>query len=192
MAWLVDYGFVELSGDGSGDGDATLTARGSACAAFADGHPLIVGTIIADGWLPQLSQAEVCAWLCLFIKDSRLAEIDSKEQPLPKPSAALQEVFGATFELAEILEVELNTNLSLIMLDWCEHKDITRIANWIEGHLLGTFVKTVMRIISYIDVCKEVLLGLGEYETHNALDNHTDLLLGGLVTNESLYLSLAD
>ena len=106
----VDYGFVELSGDGSGDGDATLTARGSACAAFADGHPLIVGTIIADGWLPQLSQAEVCAWLCLFIKDSRLAEIDSKEQPLPKPSPALQEVFGATFELAEILEVELNTN----------------------------------------------------------------------------------
>ena len=106
----VDYGFVELSGDGSGDGDATLTARGSACAAFADGHPLIVGTIIADGWLPQLSQAEVCAWLCLFIKDSRLAEIDSKEQPLPKPSPALQEVFGATFELAEILEVQLNTN----------------------------------------------------------------------------------
>jgi hypothetical protein len=176
---------VEHSGDGSGDGSGTLTARGSACAAFADGHPLIVGTIIADGWLPQLSQAEVrhskygrskygrskyshskssgcrnsarsrcargcasiltmatpsttlltmagvraavplyllwlhlvphyllwqvCAWLCLFIKDSRLAEVDSKEQPLPKPSAALQEVFGATFELAEILEVQLNT-----------------------------------------------------------------------------------
>ena len=52
-------------------------------------------------------------------------------------------MFGATFELADILEVELNTNLSLIMLDWCEHKDIKRIANWIEGHLLGTFVKTV-------------------------------------------------
>ena len=26
----------------------------------------------------------------------------------------------------------------------------------------------------------------------SALDNHTDLLLGGLVTNESLYLRLAD
>ena len=36
-----------------------------------------------------------------------MAEIDSKEQPLPKPSAALQEVFGATFELAEILEVAI-------------------------------------------------------------------------------------
>ena len=63
----------------------------------------------------------MCAWLCLFIKDSRLDEIDSKEQPLPTPSAALQEVFGATFELADILEVELNTNLSRIMLDWCAH-----------------------------------------------------------------------
>jgi hypothetical protein len=49
-----------------------------------------------------------------------------------------------------------------------------------------------MRIISYVDVTREVLLGLGEYEAHNALDNHTDLLLGGLVTNESLYLRLAD
>ena len=56
MAWLVDYGFVEPSREG-GDGCGTLTARGNACAAFADGHPLIVGTIIADGWLPQLSQA---------------------------------------------------------------------------------------------------------------------------------------
>ena len=44
----------------------------------------------------------------------------------------------------------------------------------------------------YVDVVREVLLGLGEYELHNALDNHTDLLLGGLVTNESLYLRLAD
>ena len=63
-------------------------------------------------WLhlvPHYLLWQVCAWLCLFIKDSRLAEVDSKEQPLPKPSAALQEVFGATFELAEILEVQLNT-----------------------------------------------------------------------------------
>lgn len=38
----------------------------------------------------------------------------------------------------------------------------------------------------------QVLLGLSEYEVYNRLDNHMDLLLGGLVTNESLYLRLAD
>ena len=30
------------------------------------------------------------------------------------------------------------------------------------------------------------------YEAHNKLDNHMELLLGGLVTNESLYLRIAD
>ena len=79
-----------------------------------------------------------------------------------------------------------------MMLDWTTHKDITRIAHWIDPHLLGSFVKAVMRVASYIEVVKEVLLGLGMYETHNKLDNHMDLLLGGLVTNESLYLRLAD
>jgi len=200
FAWLADYGFVEgggasegAEGVGGGGAYASLTARGAACAAFADGHPLILGTIIADGWLKQLTQAEVCAWLCLFLKDGRVKGLEEIEsQPLPKPSAKLLEVFAATDELAEILEVELDRTLALIMLDWVATKDIARIANWIEAPLLGTFVKAVMRIISYVDVVKDVLLGLGEYEGHNALDNHTDLLLGGLVTNESLYLRLAE
>ena len=39
---------------------------------------------------------------------------------------------------------------------------------------------------------EEVLLGLQNYELHNELDHHMELLLGGLVTNESLYLRLAD
>ena len=37
-----------------------------------------------------------------------------------------------------------------------------------------------------------MLLGLNEFELFNRLDHHTDLLLGGLVTNESLYLRLAE
>ena len=74
----------------------------------------------------------------------------------------------------------------------CEKKDITRIAQWIDPHLLGTFVKAVMRVVSYIDIVREVLLGLGKYEAHNKLDNHLETLLGGLVTNESLYLSMAN
>jgi len=58
--------------------------------------------------------------------------------------------------------------------------------------MLGTFVKAVMRVVTYIEVLKEVLLGLGQYEVHNRLDNHHDALLGGLVTNVSLYLAMAD
>jgi len=184
MGWLGDYGFVDEAG--------LLTARGRSCAAFADGHPLIIGTIIADGWLEQLSPGEICAWLCLFLKESRGTDLSESELRPPVPSAALEEVLGETDGLGEILEIELERTLMLMMLDWTTNKDIKRIAMWVDPHMLGTFVKAVMRVASYIDVVKEVLLGLGAYETHNKLDNHMDLLLGGLVTNESLYLRIAD
>uniref|UniRef100_A0A7S3ERY1 ATP-dependent RNA helicase Ski2/MTR4 C-terminal domain-containing protein n=1 Tax=Haptolina ericina TaxID=156174 RepID=A0A7S3ERY1_9EUKA len=185
FAWLTDYAFIA-------DDVGTLTARGRACAAFSDGHPLILGTIISDNWLQQLSLGEVCAWLCLFLRDARVQELDTSVVQPPKPSAAFEEVIAATKELATILEVEIDINLSLMMLDWVQHKDITRVAQWVDPHMLGSFVKAVMRVASYLDVVKEVLIGLNEYLVHNKLDNHMDLLLGGLVTNESLYLRLAD
>ena len=93
---------------------------------------------------------------------------------------------------ANLSQVELDRTLTLMMLDWTTHKDITRIAQWVDPHMLGSFVKAVMRVASYLDVTKEVLLGLGMYEAYNSVDNHMALLLGGLVTNESLYLRIAD
>lgn len=76
------------------------------------------------------------------------------------------------------------------MLDWVEHKDIKRISQWVDASSLGAFVKSVMRIVTYVDVVKEVALGLGQFEVHNQLDNHLDKLVGGLVTNDSLYLNM--
>jgi hypothetical protein len=172
-----------------------LTPRGRACAAFADGQPLIMGTIVSDGWLARLSLPDACAWVCLFLRERRLqataAEAAAAElpplspelqvgfaprewstQPHPRPrlpcltstnppdafytggtspsppplscppakatahasafsppfpraglpplSAPLssQEVYAATVELGEILDVEFDTTLSKMMLDW--------------------------------------------------------------------------
>jgi len=125
-------------------------------------------------------------------KDTKAKDKQGNEVVLPTPSPALLETYGYTDELAQILEVELDRHLGLLMLDWCTHKDLSRIACWIEPALLGTFVKAVMRVVSYSEVLKEVVLGLGFYEVHNRLDNHHEGLLGGLVTNESLYLALAE
>uniref|UniRef100_A0A7S0LTH6 ATP-dependent RNA helicase Ski2/MTR4 C-terminal domain-containing protein n=1 Tax=Coccolithus braarudii TaxID=221442 RepID=A0A7S0LTH6_9EUKA len=187
--WLEQFGFIA---SGTAADVAALTARGRACAAFADGQPLIIGTIISDGWLTQLSLPEVCAWLCLFLQERRLASTAKSAVELPDPPPSLQEVMSQTFALGEMLEVELDPTLSMMMLDWCTHKDITRVASWLDAHMLGVFVKAVLRVVSYVDVVREVLLGLNDYEAYNKLDHHTDLLLGGLVTNESLYLRMGD
>ena len=184
--WLFEYRFIA---DPNALGPAALTPRGRACAAFADGHPLIIGTIISDGWLAQLELKEVCAWLCLFLSERKL-ETRAADIEFPTPSPALAEVFDETDQLAEMLEVELEQTLALMMLDWCEHKDIRRIAMWLDPHMLGIFVKAVLRVVSYLDIAKEVLTGLNDYEVLNRLDHHTALLMGGLVTNESLYLRI--
>jgi len=187
VSWLSEYGFIE-------DAVGHLTPRGKACAAFADGEPLIIGTIISDGWLAQLSAAEIMAWLCMFLKDGTRGaqDVTQSDLPPPRPSAAFEEVLQETEALAEMLEVVLDRNLTLMMLDWVTHKDIQHIATWIDPHMLGTFVRAVMRVVSYIDVVREVCLGLQQYETHNRLDNHMDMLFGGLVTNESLYLRMSN
>ena len=183
--WLEYAAFVDANGE--------LTPRGRCAAAFADGEPLIVGTCIADGALKALTLQEVCAWICLFIPDRS----GNAEDPLPGDSAKPSPNLLATCAYADELALQLDQDppprrLMGMMLDWAATKDIHRVARCVDPHLLGSFVKSVMRVLSYVDVVREVLLGLGEYETHNALDHHTDALVCGLVTNESLYLRIEE
>ena len=58
----------------------------------------------------------------------------------------------------------LDRALGLLVLDWVEQKDTKRIAMWIEPSLLGTFVKSIMRIVmSYVGMVREVVaLSLGQ------------------------------
>ena len=128
----------------------------------------------------------MCAWVCLFLQERKAVSVENFE--LPELSEELRAVCEHTDELGEMFEIEFDRTLTRMMLDWCTHKDIGRIAQCLDAHMLGVFVKTVLRVVSYLDVTREVLLGLNEFELFNRLDHHTDLLLGGLVTNESLYL----
>jgi hypothetical protein len=64
--WMMQKGFI--AEDSTQSSGYKLLARGQACAAFADGYPLVLGTVIADGYLEKLSFAEICAWLSLFLR----------------------------------------------------------------------------------------------------------------------------
>ena len=66
------------------------------------GEPLIIGTIISDGWLAQLQPHEICAWLCLFLQERRAIEVDGFE--LPVMSEALHAAVEHTDKLGELFE----------------------------------------------------------------------------------------
>ena len=61
-----------------------------------------MGSVIADGWLQDLSTAEVCAWICLFLQERRAIEVDGFE--LPVMSEALHAAVEHTDKLGELFE----------------------------------------------------------------------------------------
>jgi hypothetical protein len=85
--------------------------------------------------------------------------------------------------------VTLNYDTGSIMHLWANTKDIYRICEYVDTSQLGVFVRVVLRVISYLDEMKPVLLGLEKYELYNRLENHHDRLLCGIVTNQSLYVN---
>mmetsp|Transcript_15985 Transcript_15985/g.43269 ORF Transcript_15985/g.43269 Transcript_15985/m.43269 type:complete len:835 (-) Transcript_15985:152-2656(-) len=194
QSWLLGMGFIEpdpaVLKDSGVPGQA-LTPRGYACTCFTDGHPLIMGTVIADGRLEKLTLPEIAAWLSTFMSEAYKFK-DPEARDLLVPSARLEQAWAASFELAKELGVELDKTLGLHMLDWCLHRDIARITKKIRPSMLGLFVKAVAQVVAFIDTLKEVLLGMGFYKTYNKLENHSDALMGGIVTTMSLYLATAD
>ena len=65
---------------------------------------------------------------------------------LPELSEALRAAVEETDKLGEMFEQEFDRTLSRMMLEWCLHKDIRRIAQCLDPHMLGVFVKTVLRL----------------------------------------------
>eukprot|EP00930_Biecheleria_cincta_P033780 TRINITY_DN23394_c0_g1_i2.p1 TRINITY_DN23394_c0_g1~~TRINITY_DN23394_c0_g1_i2.p1 ORF type:complete len:203 (+),score=27.50 TRINITY_DN23394_c0_g1_i2:255-863(+) len=151
-----------------------------------------MGPVIAEGYLESLELDEICAWICMFLGkhqlDDRALAIEGSD--LPVPSHALTIACDYSDKLAASLEVELDRTMGLLVLDWMRNKDLMRVARFIDAALLGDFIKTVMRLLSYVEHIREAFLGLGAYESFNRCDNYSDKLLGGLVSNESLYLHM--
>ena len=88
IEWLLQKGF--LRPDAAQPSGFLLLPRGKACAAFADGHPVVVGTVIADGYLEGLTFGEVCAWISLFLRETKVKDASKQGLFLPKQSEKLQ------------------------------------------------------------------------------------------------------
>eukprot|EP00964_Phaeocystis_antarctica_P024856 scaffold13930_cov65-Phaeocystis_antarctica.AAC.3 len=62
------------------------------------------------------------------------------------------------------LTLSLTLTLTLTpTLTRCLHKDIGRIAQCLDPHMLGVFVKTVLRVVSYLDVTRETTARLASH-----------------------------
>ena len=160
------------------DNETSITIMGKVASGLSDGEPLLRAKIIAEGYLNHASFEEIASWLACFTDEIR---------PIQLPeSIQYTQLMNTTYEIDKELELPYETGLLVYL--WCQHKDIKEICGCIDVSQLGMFVKSILRVMSYMEEMKKVLLGLEMYEVYNKLDNHQEKLMDGIVTNKSLYV----
>ncbi len=178
-SWLLKYDYITDNND--------YTYKGLIASKLYDGSPLIRGDIIASKYLENLTFAEIVGFLALFTDDVRISETQVIE--LPKMSSNFENIYNRCLEMGEELNYRIHYNTSILLHEWALNKDIYIISRYLDISQIGVFVRVILRVISFIDELKNILLGLNNYELYNLLENHHDRLLNNVVTNKSLYIN---
>lgn len=175
--WLNQHEFIDSSNE--------LTIKGKVASGLSDGEPLLRSTMLVQDMVKKATFEEIVSWLACFTETIR------PNQPLPSYSYPLEDMmtYMETWEKPYLCSKQINYDTGLLMYIWTQGKKISDIMPFIDIGQFGTFIKAVLRVISFIDEMKPVLLGLQQYEVYNLLDNHHTKLLDGIVTNRSLYVN---
>jgi superfamily II RNA helicase len=175
------------------DNEDTLTIKGKVTSGLSDGCPLTRGVMITDSFIEieKTSFTEIAGWLGYFTEVIRLEREDYHNE-YQNPLVNQIESVMASLDIASLsLDTEndkVSYEMSAMIYLWARDKDIAQISYYISFGNLGTFIRAVMRVISYMEEMKGILLGLEMYELYNLLENHSSRLMDGIVTNRSLYV----
>ena len=177
VEWLEDYGFTK---------NGEITIAGKIASGLSDGLPLIRASMIGNKKLNDVSFEQFAGWLGCFTETLRVSEKNAPE--VEEMHELLYEIDKTCDEMR--YDCDINYNTGLLVFLWAKNKDIHEICGYVGAGQLGTFVKSILRVISYMDEMKKVLLGLQYYELYNKLEHHQDRLMDGIVSNRSLYVDV--
>lgn len=158
-----------------------LTKKGIAAGHMCDSMPMVRAEVLEN--LDDMDLETLVPWLSNFASSGPF-EMCGLEIP-----RTLEELNKKTKHLADLYyEEDLDTSVSYLMYDWVTHKDISRIMRFSDISSFGAFIKVVLRVSSFIEETKTILLGFEEYEKYNKLENYEERLFHGLVGNDSIYV----
>lgn len=194
LSWLTNHGFIDcITNDENNDGILShkMTLIGRTAVTLNDALPLIRAIVLCSGSLDTLSFNDFACWLASF--SEQLPINHDARGYLPKPSPYLEQCLyesqDLTFDILNSFSGFYLETAGLVQV-WLEsNKDLCAIANFLDPHQLGVFVKVILRTLSLIEEMKPAILGLEKYELYNKLQYAHDTLLSGIVTNKSLYVA---
>lgn len=170
--------------------ELTLVGRTAAC--MCDGMPLVRARVVTSKAFENLTFKEIVSWLGLFAWSMRDGDGDDNGNETLKPEVSpLQTILTDTqdhvmyFYQKEIANVNYKVNM---IHDWMENKSITQIVQYTGISEFGNFVKTILRIASFIEELRVVFLGMEKYDIYNKFENYEEQLFYGIVSNVSIYV----
>ena len=162
--------------------DNCLNRKGVIASHMCDGHPLVRAYIL-DHIDCYLSIEILASWLALFAGGPPIKSYGLK---IPKE---LQYIVKESCRATEYYyEENLDKGIAYIMYDWMIHRDVKRILQFTNLSSFGSFIKVVLRVSSFIEETKTILLGLEKYEEYNKLENYEEKLFCGIVGNDSIHV----
>ena len=166
------------------DDEGKKYRKGVISSQMCDGMPLVRGEILDKIINDSSMDCKILvSWLSLFAEGANFEETDLN---IP---IDLKHLIDESIDLTyTYYHVDLNKNVCYLVYDWLQHKDIKRILAFIPLSDLGMFVKVILRTSSFIEETMKIFLGMECYENYNLLENYQELLFGGMVSNNSIYV----
>lgn len=174
VSTLKQYDFVDQSGE--------MTQFGVTSSHMCDGMPMVRARVLNEIGISNLDV--LASWLAVFAGGPSFELYNQPQLP-----ETLDVMLKQSVELAEeYYNEKLNTNIAHIMYDWMTHRDISRILQYTDITSFGSFIKVVLRVSSFIEEVKTILLGFEYFEEYNKLENYEERLFFGLVGNDSIHV----
>ena len=166
-----------------------LTVLGKTAAAMCDGMPMVRAYVIVSDMLAVLSMEEIIAWLGVFAWSVRETDEDCRDTPF---GAEMLSLINDTCQYAkDIYDVEMKNvhYKASVVYEWVTTKNVDVIAQYTGLAEFGNFVKTMLRVSSFVEEIRTILLGLERFDVYNRLENYEERIFYGIVSNASIYLN---
>ena len=166
------------------DASGVMTRMGVASSHMCDGMPMVRAHVLNAMNFSNLNIESLASWLAVFAGGPAFELYNPPQIP-----ETLDNMLRHSLELAEdYYNEKLHTNIAYVMYDWMTHRDISRILQYTDIASFGSFIKVVLRVSSFIEEVKTILLGLEYFEEYNKLENYEERLFFGLVGNDSIHV----
>lgn len=168
---LAEFSFIE---------NDNLTRRGVTSSYMCDSMPMVRAHVLEEH--SDFDLETLVSWLSNFASGS----FETEGLQVPEQLRSMNRM---SKELAELYyEEDLDTSASYLVYDWVTHKDVNRILQFSDISSFGSFIKVILRVSSFIEETKSILLGFEEFEKYNILENYEERLFHGIVGNDSIYI----